>query len=92
MLSTSTAKRGTKITYLIFRIVAVYMLINQLFMLRWGNVVILLLALFLFAVPWGIEKFLKIEIPDLLEVIFMSFAFSVTILGEFSDFYAFFSF
>jgi hypothetical protein len=88
--STKTANRKIVAVYVIFRAIAIFMLINQLYMQRWDNAFILVLTLVLFAVPRIVEQVLKIEIPNLLELIIILFIFSSTILGELSDFYGYF--
>lgn len=90
--STKTATRNTVIVYIVFRATAVFMFINQLTMQRWGDALILVLTLALFTVPVVVERVFKIEVPNLLELIIISFIFSSTILGELSDFYGYFSF
>ena len=52
---------------------------------------LLLLTLILFEIPYFLEKILKIQIPNMLEIILLSFIFSSTVLGELSDFYGYFS-
>lgn len=88
--STTTASKKVVIVYVIFRAIAVFMLINQIPMQRWGDAFLLVLTLALFAVPQFVERMFKIEIPNLLELIIISFIFSSTILGELSDFYGYF--
>lgn len=88
--STTTASKKVVIVYVIFRAIAVFMLINQIPMQRWGDAFLLVLTLALFAVPQFVERVFKIEIPNLLELIIISFIFSSTILGELSDFYGYF--
>lgn len=88
--STKTANKQVVTVYVVFRAIAIFMLINQLIMLRWGNVFILVLTLALFAIPLLVERFFKIEFSNLLELIIILFIFSSTILGELSDFYGYF--
>src|SRR5699024_12053334 len=78
--------------YVIFRAIAVFMLINQIPMQRWGDAFLLALTLSLFAIPQLVEHVFKIEVPNLLELIIISFIFSSTILGELRDFYGYFKF
>src|SRR5699024_5645673 len=66
------------------------MLINQIPMQRWGDALLLILTLVLFAIPQLVERVFKIEIPNLLELIIIVFILSSTILGELSDFYGYF--
>jgi len=88
--STKTANKKTVAVYVVFRAIAIFMLINQLIMQRWGNALLLVLTLVLFAIPSLMERVFKIEIPNLLELIIILFIFSSTILGELSDFYGYF--
>ncbi|WP_102028780.1 hypothetical protein [Salirhabdus sp. Marseille-P4669] len=88
--STQTANKNLVTVYVIFRAIAIFMLINQLFMQRWGNAFILVLTLALFTIPSLVERVLKMEVPNLLELIIILFIFSSTILGELSDFYGYF--
>lgn len=88
--STKTANKNTVAVYVIFRAIAIFMLINQLIMQRWGNAFILVLTLVLFAIPLFVERVFKIELPNVLELIILLFIFSSTILGELSDFYGYF--
>lgn len=88
--STTTASKKTVVVYVVFRAIAVFMLINQIPMQRWGDAILLVLTLALFAIPFLVERVFKIEIPNLLELIIISFVFSSTILGELSDFYGYF--
>lgn len=88
--STRTANKKLISVYVIFRSIAVFMLINQFIMHRWGNAFILVLTLVLFMIPQLIERFFNIEFPNLLELIIIAFIFSSTILGELSDFYGYF--
>src|SRR5690625_2454278 len=88
--STTTASKKIVVVYVIFRAIAVFMLINQIPMQRWGDAFLLVLTLALFAIPQLVERVFKIEIPNLLELIIIIFIFSSTILGELSDFYGYF--
>src|SRR5690625_4235495 len=88
--STKTASKKVIAVYVIFRAIAVFMLINQISMQRWGDAFLLVLTLVLFAIPQLVEHVFKIEVPNLLELIIISFIFSSTILGELSDFYGYF--
>ena len=88
--STTTANKKIVVVYVIFRVIAVFMLINQIPMQRWGDAFLLILTLALFAIPQLVERVFKIEIPNLLELIIIIFIFSSTILGELSDFYGYF--
>ncbi|MCC3358202.1 hypothetical protein [Bacillus sp. REN16] len=88
--STKTADKKIVTVYVLFRALAIFMLINQLIMQRWGAAFLLVLTLALFAIPQLVERLFNIEIPNLLELIIILFVFSSTILGELSDFYGYF--
>ena len=89
--STKTAGRITNGIYILLRIIVVIMLVDQVWKPHWGNTMLLLLTLILFEIPYFLEKILKIQIPNMLEIILLSFIFSSTVLGELSDFYGYFS-
>lgn len=86
-----TAGRITNGIYILLRIIVVIMLVDQVWNQHWGNTMLLLLTLILFEIPYFLEKILKIQIPNMLEIILLSFIFSSTVLGELSDFYGYFS-
>lgn len=85
--STSSAKRGTRRLYVLFRLITLGMLMSQLYLQRWEGVGILLLAFALYLLPWTITRFLKIEIPNLFEGFIICFIFSAMNLGEMRNFY-----
>src|SRR5699024_10722695 len=68
------------------------MLINQIPMQRWGDAFLLALTLSLFAITQLVEHEFKIDVPNLLVLIIISFIFSSTILGDLCDFYCDFKF
>src|SRR5699024_10123366 len=78
--STSTAGRKVVAVYVVFRIIAVVNLVNQIiFMQEWGDIFILALTLALFTVPLLVERIFNIVIPNLLELIIIVFIFSSTV-------------
>ena len=91
MNGTKTAGRITHAFYILLRVIVTVMLVDQIFQQNMGNTFLLLLTLVLFEIPYLLEKMLKIEIPNMLEIIIISFIFSSTVLGELSDFYGYFS-
>lgn len=89
--STKTANRKVITVYVFLRLIVIVGLINEIiFIQRWDVIFTLVLTLILFTIPQLTEKFLKIEIPNLLEFIIIIFIFSSTILGELGDFYSYF--
>jgi hypothetical protein len=91
MNGTKTAGRITHAFYILLRVIVTVLLIDQIIQQNVGNIFLLLLTLVLFEIPYLLEKVFKIEIPNMLEVIIISFIFSSTVLGELSDFYGYFS-
>ena len=73
--STKTAGRITNGIYILLRIIVVIMLVDQVWNQHWGNTMLLLLTLILFEIPYFLEKILKIQIPNMLEIILFIFYF-----------------
>lgn len=59
----------------------------QIFNRNFENVFLCVLTLFLFTLPSFIERTIRIEIPDTLEVIILLFIFAAEILGEIQAYY-----
>ena len=79
----------SKVTvYVILRILVILTMIRQIFMANWNNVFMCILTLILFLVPAFIERQLKIEFPNALEIIIFLFIYAAEILGEINNFYA----
>lgn len=91
MNGTKTAGKITHSIYILLRVIVTVMLIDQISQQNIGNTFLLLFTLVLFEIPYFLEKVLKIEIPNMLEVIIISFIFNSTVLGELSNFYGYFS-
>src|SRR5699024_6566783 len=90
--STKTASKKVIAVYVIFRAIAVFMLINQIPMQRWGDAFLLALTLSLFAMPQLVEHVFIIQVLKLLELLVISYLFGSTILGDFIDFYYYFKY
>lgn len=73
--------------FLFLRFSVILILIRNIFTANYENIFICLLTLFLFVIPYAIEKKFKIDIPDFLEIIIFLFIFSAEILGELNSFY-----
>ncbi len=78
--------------YLLLRILVVMVMIAQLFNRNYENVYICVLTLGLFVIPSIVERKLRIELPDTLEIIILIFIFSAEILGEIKEYYLAFPF
>ena len=66
-----TVNKALSLFYLLLRISVIGILIAQFFNGNFENVMLCVLTLILFAIPPLIERRLKIEIPDTLEVIIL---------------------
>lgn len=68
--------------YVILRVLVVLALVAQVFNGNFENVFLCVLTLILFSIPSFIERTVRIDIPDTLEVIILLFIFAAEILGE----------
>ncbi|NLA87768.1 MAG: hypothetical protein GX847_10930, partial [Clostridiales bacterium] len=84
-----SAKRNPRLfaVYWVLRLMVVGVMIAQIFNGDFGNVFICILTLVLFMIPSFVEKQIKIDVPDTLEVIVLLFIFAAEILGEIREFY-----
>lgn len=74
-------------TYFVLRIAVVGVMIAQFFNQNYENMFFCLLTLFLFTIPSFIERRIKIDVPDTLEIIILLFIFAAEILGEIGEYY-----
>lgn len=65
-------------------------MVGQILRQNWDNVFLCVLTLFLFTIPYLIDRKLKITLPNTLEIIILLFIFSAEILGEIQNFYGIF--
>jgi hypothetical protein len=73
--------------YLIIRLLVIAVMIEELRERNIYNVFLCVLSLILFLIPSFVEKHIKIDVPDTMEVIILLFIFSAEILGEISSYY-----
>ena len=73
--------------YWILRIMVVGVMVAQFINEDFGNVFICILTLVLFMIPSFVEKRIKIDVPNTLEVIVLMFIFAAEILGEIREYY-----
>jgi len=85
-------KKSSFIWYLILRALVIAIMILRFLRGDFESVFVCLLTLILFTVPYWINHKLKIEIPNLLEIIIFLFIFSAEILGEIQNFYGIFKY
>ncbi len=82
--------KNNKLKYFVYfslRGLIILCLIVQLIRGDFDNVSICLLSLVLLFLPFIIEHHLKIDMPNVMEIIIMVFVFSAEILGEINNFY-----
>lgn len=85
----NTAKQHPRlfVFYLLLRFAVVAIMIEQFFNNDYKNVLLCLLTLLLFSIPTFVERRIKVDVPDTLEVIILLFIFSADILGEIREYY-----
>ena len=78
------AKRRPAVTavYLILRLIVIVTMVSAILRQEYESVFICLLVLFLFLLPVILQKKLRFELPDTLEIIILLFIFAAEILGE----------
>ena len=82
--------KATLIVYLVIRILVILCMILEILKHNWDNVFLCALTLILFMIPYLIDKKLKIDLPNALDIIILLFIFSAEILGEIQNFYGIF--
>ena len=73
--------------YFILRLLVILMLVAQVFNRNFENVFLCVLTLFLFTLPSFLERKIRIDIPNTLEIIILVFIFASEILGELGCFF-----
>ena len=73
--------------YFLLRFAVIAVMIAQFFNRNFENVFLCLLTLTLFVMPTVLERRLRVDLPDTLEIIILLFIFAAEILGEIQAFY-----
>ena len=81
------AKPGVTIVYVTLRALVILALVAQILHRNYENVFLCVLTLILFTLPSFIERAIRIDIPDTLEIIILLFIFAAEILGEIRAYY-----
>ena len=78
------AKRRPAVTavYLILRLIVIVTMVSAILRREYESVFVCLLVLVLFLLPVFLQKKLRFELPDTLEIIILLFIFAAEILGE----------
>lgn len=79
--------KSSIIVYFTLRILVIICMILEFLRGDLNNAFLCLLSLILLLMPFVLEKKLKIDFPNTLEIIIMLFIFSAEILGEINNFY-----
>lgn len=79
--------KGLAAVYIVLRALVILVMVAQFFNGNFENVFLCLLTLVLFTIPSFIERTIKIDVPDTLEVIILLFIFAAEILGEIRAYY-----
>ena len=80
-------KKIVMVVYFVLRALVLLAMVHQLLVGHYDNVFLCLLTLVLFLLPSFLERKLKIELPNALEIVILCFIFAGAILGEISEFY-----
>lgn len=79
--------KSSVVVYFVLRALVTICMVLEFLRGDLNNAFLCLLSLILFLIPYFIEKKLKIELPNTLEIIIMLFIFAAEILGEINNFY-----
>ncbi|NLO49267.1 MAG: hypothetical protein GX111_13320 [Clostridiales bacterium] len=75
------------VIYLVIRLMVIAVMITELLSQSYYNVFFCILTLVLLMIPSFVEKRIKIDVPDVLEIIILLFIFAAQILGELQEYY-----
>ena len=75
------------ISYFVLRLIVIGIIVFNIVQGHWESLMTCVLTLILFLIPSFIENKMKIDVPDVLEVILILFVFSANIMGELGSFY-----
>ena len=84
--------KAKTIAYFVLRVFVVGIMVYNIVCGHFESAMTCVLTLILFLIPSFIETKMKIDVPDVLEVILISFVFAANILGELGSFYERFPF
>ena len=80
-------KKTVMVVYFVLWVLVLLTMAHQLVVGHYDNVFLCLLTLVLFLLPSFLERKLKIELPNALEIVILFFIFAADILGEIREFY-----
>lgn len=73
--------------FLLLRLAILALLTAAVIERNWSNAFFCVLTLFLFMIPSFIERSIKLEVPDALEIIVVLLVFGANIMGELEEYY-----
>lgn len=79
--------KKTIFVFILLRVLIIICMVRELINGDYTNAMFCILSLFLFLLPYIVEKKFKIEFPNVLERIIFVFIFAAEILGEINNFY-----
>jgi hypothetical protein len=85
--ATLRKKRTVATVYILLRFSVILIMVAQFFNGNFENVFLCVLTLILLLLPTVLERSLKIDLPNTLEIIIMLFIYAAEILGEIRAFY-----
>ena len=80
-------KRAVAAVYFVLRVLVILTMVLQFFNGDYENVFLCALTLVLFVMPTIIERRLRIDFPDTMEIVILLFIFATEILGEIRSYY-----
>ena len=83
----SGGNKGTVIVYIVLRLLVIAIMIREMMLGQWDGVFYCILTLFLFMIPFFVERKLRVELPTTLEIVVLLFIFAGEILGEIEAFF-----
>lgn len=84
---TMKKKRNVAVVYWLLRLSVIAIMVAQFFNRNFENVFLCVLTLVLLLMPTIMERRLKIDLPNALEIIIMLFIYAAEIMGEIQAFY-----
>lgn len=84
---TMKKKRNVAVVYWLLRLSVIAIMVAQFFNRNFENVFLCMLTLVLLLMPTIMERRLKIDLPNALEIIIMLFIYAAEIMGEIHAFY-----
>lgn len=85
--NTMKKKRNVAVVYWLLRLSVIAIMVAQFFNRNFENVFLCVLTLVLLLMPTIMERRLKIDLPNALEIIIMLFIYAAEIMGEIQAFY-----